>query len=103
MPNSTRLPCRLAALGILSVLLSSCSSTTPLPQQVPRPELPTPAECAPGSLAAMPWSLSVLPESFASATPDEQARILLDVKASDAADYVTLRATAVRCTEAGRG
>lgn len=65
--------------------------------------MPLPAECASDSLAATPGSLSVLPESFASATPDEQARMLLDSKEVDAENYVALRETAVRCAAAKRG
>lgn len=64
---------------------------------VPSPTVPTPAECLRKSVASTPESLSTLPAGFKLYTPQEQARTLVRLKAADAAAYLVLRATALRC------
>lgn len=82
----------------LSVVLSSCVSTTP--QLVERPRLlalPPPAECTRVAIEAFAPQLSGLPAGYAVMSDADQARTLLSLKASDTTQYQLLRAQALRC------
>lgn len=61
---------------------------------------PTPPECRRETIEArFPAVLAKLPANFLSLPPDDQARALLNAKASDAEAYFGLRALALRCAE----
>lgn len=92
----SRSPLWIALLAVLS--LSACSTHSVKPE-INLPE-PTPPECRRETIEArFPAALAKLPANFLSLPPDDQARALLNAKASDAEAYFALRALAVRCAE----
>lgn len=61
---------------------------------------PIPPECRRETISLrFPDALATLPTDFLSLSPDDQARALLNAKASDAEAYFGLRALALRCAE----
>lgn len=69
------------------------------PQQLPQPPKVKPAECMPKAFERFEKWLSQLPANYISLSQDERAKVLLQLKGTDAREYRKLRAQAIRCAQ----